>query len=151
MILLPSDVRFALRANAINGAAAQAQGKPFDPRHEASDSLRPVVKFFNPLGAGTWLATELYEDGDTLFGIADLGFGCPEMGVFSLREIERIRLPYGMRIECDEGSHSPHSLSRWASTTRRTGSIIHAEQLLRHAAPHAACDLPTDPGQGTAG
>jgi hypothetical protein len=25
----------------------------------------PVVKFFNSLGAGTWLATELDEDGDT--------------------------------------------------------------------------------------
>jgi hypothetical protein len=24
----------------------------------------PVVKFFNPLGIGTWLATELDEDGD---------------------------------------------------------------------------------------
>ena len=33
----------------------------------------PVVKFFNPFGRGTWLATELDEDGDILFGIADLG------------------------------------------------------------------------------
>lgn len=32
----------------------------------------PVVKFFNPLGIGTWLVTELDEDGDTLFGLADL-------------------------------------------------------------------------------
>jgi hypothetical protein len=24
----------------------------------------PVVKFFNPLGVGTWLATELEEDGE---------------------------------------------------------------------------------------
>src|SRR3546814_19613001 len=47
----------------------------------------PVVKFFNPLGAATWLATELGRDGDTLFGLADLGFGCPELGYFSLSEI----------------------------------------------------------------
>ena len=32
-----------------------------------------VVKFFNPIGVGTWLATELDEDGDTLYGLADLG------------------------------------------------------------------------------
>ncbi|WP_420143999.1 DUF2958 domain-containing protein [Sphingobium sp.] len=141
MILLTPDIRYALRANAINSAAAQAQ--PFDPV--------PVVKFFNPLGAGTWLATELYTDGDTLFGLADLGFGCPEMGVFSLNEIESIRLPYGMRIERDEGFYSPHSLSRWASTARRAGSIIHAEQLLIRARPDAAPDLPADPAQGAAG
>ena len=73
------------------------------------------------------------------------------MGVFSLMEIEGIRLPYGMRIERDEGFCSPHSLSRWASTARHAGSIIHAEQLLRHAVFDAAFDLPTDPFQGTAG
>ncbi|MFX4083477.1 DUF2958 domain-containing protein [Sphingobium yanoikuyae] len=151
MILLPPDIRRALRANAISCAAAKAQEKPFDPCCEARHSLRPIAKFFNPLGAATWLATELYEDGDTLFGLADLGFGCPEIGVFSLREIERIRLPYGMRIERDEGFHSPHSLSRWASTARRAGSIIHAEQLLIRAGPDAAPDLPTDPVQGAAG
>ena len=41
----------------------------------------PVVKFFNPIGAATWLATDLDEDGDTLFSLADLGFGCPELRV----------------------------------------------------------------------
>lgn len=34
----------------------------------------PVVKFFNPVGIGTWLATELDADNDTCFGLADLGF-----------------------------------------------------------------------------
>jgi hypothetical protein len=29
----------------------------------------PVVKFFNPVGAATWLATELDEDHDTIFGL----------------------------------------------------------------------------------
>jgi hypothetical protein len=66
-------------------------------------------------------------------------------------EIEGIRLPYGMRIERDESFYSPHSLSCWASTARHAGSIIHAEQLLRHAASDAAFDLPTDPIQGAAG
>ena len=140
MTLLTPDIRYALRANAISSAAAQVQEKPFDPA--------PMVKFFNPLGAGTWLATELYRDGDTLFGLADLGFGCPELGVFSLREIESVRLPYGMRIERDLGFSTPHRLSCWAETARRASSIIHAEQLLRRAAPDAAPDLPTDPRQG---
>jgi DUF2958 family protein len=29
----------------------------------------PVVKFFNPVGAATWLLSELDSDGDTLFGL----------------------------------------------------------------------------------
>ena len=44
----------------------------------------PVVKFFNPLGEGVWLATELDEDGDVMFGLADIG--CPELGSWSLEE-----------------------------------------------------------------
>lgn len=59
----------------------------------------PVLKFFNPLGEGGWLATELDADGDTLFGLADLG--CPELGSFSLEEMTSIRLPFGMGIERD--------------------------------------------------
>lgn len=137
MILLTPDLRYALRANAINSAAAQARDMRFDPV--------PVVKFFNPLGAGTWLATELYSDGDTLFGLADLGFGCPEMGIFSLAEIGSVRLPFGMGIERDLDFSSPHPLSRWSDMARQTGSIIHAEQLLRGLAPDAVPDLRADP------
>ncbi|MEC3909722.1 DUF2958 domain-containing protein [Sphingobium sp. CR2-8] len=137
MILLTPDLRYALRANAISSVAAQTRDMRFDPV--------PVVKFFNPLGAGTWLATELYGDDDTLFGLADLGFGCPEMGTFSLMEIQSIRLPFGLRIERDLGFSTPYSLSRWSEMARQTGSIIHAEQLLRSLAPGTVPDLPADP------
>ncbi len=59
----------------------------------------PVVKFFNPLGEGVWLATELDEDGDIMFGLADLGH--PELGSWSLGEMQSVRLPFGMEIERD--------------------------------------------------
>jgi hypothetical protein len=29
----------------------------------------PVIKLFNPVGAGTWLATETDAENDTLFGL----------------------------------------------------------------------------------
>ena len=61
----------------------------------------PAVRFFNPVGAGIWLAIELDEDGDTLFGLADLGFGCPELGSFSLLELQSVRLAFGLEIERD--------------------------------------------------
>jgi hypothetical protein len=94
----------------------------------------PVVKLFNPVGAATWLATELADDGDTLFGLADLGFGCPELGCFSLSEIASTRLPYGLQIERDLGFASTHPVSVWAEWSRRAGSILWAETLLRRAA-----------------
>src|SRR3546814_3231519 len=72
MILLTPELRYALRANDIARRAADRDGK-------SAPNPVPVVKLFNPVGAATWLATELADDGDTLFGLADLGFGCPEL------------------------------------------------------------------------
>jgi hypothetical protein len=126
MILLTPDLRFALRANAINHRAAQRDEKP-EP-----DPV-PVLKLFNPVGAATWLATELDSDNDTLFGLADLGFGCPDLGYFSLSEIASVRLPFGFTIERDIRFETPHPLSVWADTARRTGSILSAQEKLRTA------------------
>jgi hypothetical protein len=103
MILLTPDVRFALRANDIARRAADRDGKT------APDPV-PVIKLFNPLGAATWIATELYDDGDTLFGLADLGFGCPELGTFSLSEMAGVRLPFGLGIERDLSFATIHRL-----------------------------------------
>lgn len=125
MILLTPILRFALRANDISRRACDEKGRAFDPA--------PVVKLFNPLGSATWLATELAEDGDTLFGLADLGFGCPELGSFSLSEISAVRLPYGLFIERDLSFDSNVPLSFWAEWARRAGSILWAETLLRRA------------------
>jgi hypothetical protein len=145
MILLTPDIRFALRANDINRRAAQRDGKPEpDPA--------PVLKLFNPAGAATWIATELDADGDTLFGLADLGFGCPELGSFSLSEIASVRLPLGLSIERDLTFETAVPLSAWAEWARRAGSISQAETLLHRAArpspvPRPDPDLPHLPGE----
>jgi hypothetical protein len=136
MILLTPELRFALRANDINRRAAVRDGKP-EP-----DPV-PVVKFFNPLGAATWLATELFSDDDTCFGLADLGFGTPELGVFSLSEIASVHLPFGMGIERDIAFETNQPLSVWAEWSRRAGSILWAQTLLRRA---AANQLPSADG-----
>lgn len=136
MILLPRDLRLALRANAVHRRAAQGEGR-------AEPDPVPVVKLFNPVGAATWLATELDEDGDTLFGLADLGFGCPELGSFSLGELASVRLPCGLGIERDASFATPFRLSVWGAWARRAGSILWAEALLRRA---AATELPPKGG-----
>ena len=144
MIDLPHELRFALRCNDISRRACEAKGERFDPP--------PVIKLFNPIGAATWLATEMAEDGDALFGLADLGFGCPEMGYFSLSELYAIRLPYGLFIERDIAFESPHPLSVWAAWSRRSGSILSAQALLRRVSDTAELpDLPHGPGDPNGG
>jgi len=113
MILLTPDLRKQLLAN----ACAR------DTDHV------PVVKFFNPLGAGVWLATELDPDGDILFGLADLGY--PELGSFLLEEMQSIRLPFGMGIERDLLFTGDVPISLWAEAARQAGSIRAAERIIR--------------------
>lgn len=61
----------------------------------------PLYKLFGG-GACTWLCVSLDEDGDTLWGWADLGAGIVEYGPFSLREIEETRFkPLNLHAERD--------------------------------------------------
>src|SRR5262245_6184983 len=93
----------------------------------------PVVKLFNPVGAATWLATELDEDNDTLFGLADLGFGCPEIGAFSLLELASVRLPFGLGIERDLYFEGTFPLSVCAEAARMAGRIVLDTRRLQDA------------------
>lgn len=118
MILLTPELRDRLLIN----------GRQRDVDHV------PVVKFFNPVGAATWLATELDDDGETLFGLADLGFGSPELGGFNLLEMASVRLPFGLSIERDLYFEAGLPLSVYAEAARRAGRIVLDEQRLREAA-----------------
>ncbi len=117
MILLTPELRDRLLAN----------GRLRDVDHV------PVVKFFNPVGAATWLATELDDDHDTMFGLADLGFGSPELGAFSLLEMSSVRLPFGLGIERDLYFEGAAPLSVYAEAARRAGRIVLDERRLREA------------------
>lgn len=139
MTLLTPRLRAALRANDMARRAALRDELP-EP-----DPL-PLLKLFNPVGAATWIATELDADGDTLFGLADLGLGCPELGSFSLSEIAGIGLPFGLAVERDIGFETAHPLSVWADAARRAGSIIAAEQGLSRTAPPPGDRLPPSSG-----
>ncbi len=91
----------------------------------------PVLKLFNPAGPGTWLITELGDDGDTLFGLCDLDMGFPELGSVSLAEITSVKLPLGLTIERDISFEGRAPISRWMEIARQTGSIREAERLVR--------------------
>ena len=84
---------------------------------DPGEDYAPVVKFFDPWGAATWLLTECDEDG-LAFGLCDLGFGCPEMGAVSMKEICSIG-----RIERDLHFKTSKPLSEWAAEARADGHI----------------------------
>ena len=84
--------------------------------------FEPVVKLFNPAGAATWLLTECDEDG-LAFGLADLGFGTPELGYVSMDEIASVRIAGHIRIEQDLHFAPDKPLSRYAAEARQQGAI----------------------------
>lgn len=93
----------------------------------------PVVKFFNPIGIGIWLATDLDTNGDTLYGLAQLN-DAPELGSFSLAELATVGLPFGMYIERDLLFRGASPISAYAEAARQTGSIDGAIRVLANAA-----------------
>ena len=129
MLLIPDPLRERLVANF-------KAGPERDPV--------PVVKPYAPWGVAVWLLTELMEDGDTLFGLCDLGFGCPELGYVSWAELEALRGPLGLGIRRDERFAPHRTLSIYAGAARLWGRIVEDEALLADAARHMS-PLPPDP------
>ena len=111
----------------------------------------PVVKLFNPCGAGTWLLSELdpeYPD-ECAFGLADLGFGTPELGSVGLSELSAYRGPFGLGIERDIHFTGKYPLSVYAEASRAAGHIVESgpelEAASRSCKEPAAKAAPANP------
>lgn len=63
------------------------------------------------------------------FGLAD--FGYPELGSFSLEEMQSVRLPFGMGIERDILFATDVPISVWVEAARQAGSIRADELIVR--------------------
>ena len=107
MQLLTKTIRLQLEANFKN----------------PDDDHKPVVKLFNPVGAATWLLTEIEPDGDLAFGLCDLGLGSPELGSVSISELEGITLPLGLGIERDLHFTADKTISQYAEAARANGYL----------------------------
>ena len=129
--LIPDDLRAQLLKNGD------------DPEQDHA----PVVKLFDPTGAATWLLTEMLpHNPDLLFGLCDLGLGCPELGYVSLSELEGIKGRLGLGIERDLHFTARFPLSVHAEAARVAGSISESEPLLRHVAASLAAQKRRDGG-----
>lgn len=75
---------------------------PFGSQDGLGKEAEVLVKYFNPMGSGTWLITEAerQKDGDWLmYGYCHILEW--EWGYVSLNELKNLDLPAGMKIERD--------------------------------------------------
>ena len=125
MDLMPDDIRARLLAN---GAVPQE-----------TDHL-PVAKYFDPCGAATWIITELTPaeaegvEPDILFGLCDLGMGCPELGYVSLSELRSVTGRLGLGIERDLYFKARYPLSVYTHAAHRRGRIVESDAALAESA-----------------
>lgn len=86
----------------------------------------PVVRLFNPYGAGTWLLTEIdADDPDIAWGLADLNCGCAEFGAISLSELSALRHPVGFfLIERDQHWSPRAPISAYIKASVAAGRIV---------------------------
>jgi hypothetical protein len=76
--------------------------KLYTNEDKTAEQTMVIAKFFNPYGCQTWWMTEYDPEQKLAFGYCDLGFGCPELGYFSIAELEEIRVkPFNGKIERD--------------------------------------------------
>ena len=91
--------------------------------YKQDSDAAPVLKLFGG-GACTWLISEMYPDGDTLFGLFDLGQGFPEMGTVRLSELEAIQFPpFGLGVERDKFFQAEKPLSAYWADASALGHI----------------------------
>lgn len=78
---------------------------PIGSQDGLGGNAKVIAKFFNPVGAGTWLITEAEktEDGDyEMFGYCHLGDNeMAELGYVMLSQLEELKLPFGLKVERD--------------------------------------------------
>jgi hypothetical protein len=104
------------RAQLLENGAAASRGEHLDPM--------PVVKLFTPDAHATWLLTELDPtDGDTAFGLIDLGMGMPCLGHVRISELEGIRGPRDLAVTCDPHFRPRRRLSQYTHLAQVEGSI----------------------------
>lgn len=110
--LTTADERAQLLAN----GEVRAAGRSIDPL--------PVVRLFTTDAHATWLLTALDPaDGDTAWGLIDLGIGMPELGTVKLSDLAAIVGPRRRPIQRDQYFRASRPLSEYVRLAQIDGSI----------------------------
>lgn len=104
------------RAQLLAHGNARATGEAIDPL--------PVVRLFTPDAHVTWLLVALDPvDGDTAWGLIDLGIGMPAQGAIKLSELASIVGPLKQPVLRDRYFHPTRTLSEYTRLAERDGAI----------------------------
>lgn len=96
---------------------ARAAGRAIDPL--------PVVRLFTPDAHATWLLVSLDPaDGDTAFGLIDLGISMPELGTVKLSDLAAIVGPNKLSVSRDRYFQAVRTLSEYLRLAQENGSFI---------------------------
>jgi hypothetical protein len=96
---------------------ARAAGQDIDPL--------PAVRLFTPDAHATWLLASLDPaDGDTAFGVMDVGIGMPELGRIKLSDLASIVGPNKQPVMRDLYFQAVRPLSEYLRLAQENGSIV---------------------------
>ncbi|WP_423196665.1 Lipoprotein [Cupriavidus sp. H19C3] len=110
--LITEDERRQLLAH----GQARAAGQAIDPW--------PVVRLFTPDAHATWLLAALDPaDGDTAFGLIDLGLGMPELGQIKLSDLASIVGPRQQPVMRDRYFKAVRPLSEYLRLAQEDGTV----------------------------
>lgn len=105
------------RTQLLANGEARAAGQAIDPL--------PVVRLFTPDAHATWLLAALDPaDGDTAYGLIDLGLGMPELGTVKLSELESIVGPRKQPVMRDRYFQPERALSEYVRLAQENGGLV---------------------------
>ncbi len=129
MKLFTMKIRQALIKN------GKTKGTLYNTFNEQGIDFFPVVKFFNPQGAATWLFTQIIpSEQDLLFGLCDLGIGSPKLAYISPSRLESLKSYWGLKMVRDRNFKATHLLSVYAEAARWNRRITEQADALNAAA-----------------
>ena len=104
------------RQRLLTHGQARADGQAGDPL--------PVVRLFTPDAHLTWLLASLDPaDGDTAWGLIDLGIGMPGLGYVKLSDLASIVGPHQQPVMRDRYFQPVRLLSEYLRLAEENGSI----------------------------
>ncbi|MDN7597988.1 DUF2958 domain-containing protein [Burkholderia multivorans] len=104
------------RARLLANGQARAAGPAIDPL--------PVLRLFTPDAHATWLLAALDPaDGDTAWGLIDLGLGLPALGTAKLSDLAGIVGPNKQPVMRDRYFQATRPLSEYVRLAQENGSI----------------------------
>ena len=105
------------RAELLAHGQSRAAGLAIDPL--------PVVRLFTPDAHATWLLASLDPaDGDTAWGVMDVGIGMPELGEIKLSDLASIVGPNKRPVMRDQYFKAVRPLSEYLRLAQENGSIV---------------------------